>query len=132
MFASDVISSRNIWRSALMLAGGIWLVAVVQAVAAPTCKPVLAFRDVRFSPVQPETMERKWTALLSVDASRCSTTSGRFDILFTRLMENGPDADFTEQFTWKPGLVEVSVDFWADEAVEGYWLHSVAACPCRE
>ena len=33
---------------------------------------------------------------------------------------------------WKPGTVEVSVNFWADEAVEGYWLHSVAACPCRD
>lgn len=32
---------------------------------------------------------------------------------------------------WKPDLVEVSVDFWADEAVEGYWLTKVAACPCR-
>jgi hypothetical protein len=36
---------------------------------------------------------------------------------FSRLMENGPDIDFQEQFMWKPDLVEVSVDFWADEAV---------------
>jgi len=28
--------------------------------------------------------------------------------------------------------VEVSLDFWADEAVEGYWLHNVAPCPCRD
>jgi hypothetical protein len=33
---------------------------------------------------------------------------------------------------WKPALVEVSIDFWADEAVEGYWLNNVAPCPCRD
>ena len=33
---------------------------------------------------------------------------------------------------WKPDSVEVSLDFWADEAVEGYWLNHVAACPCRD
>ena len=25
---------------------------------------------------------------------------------------------------------EVGVDFWADEAVEYYWIESVQACPC--
>jgi hypothetical protein len=39
---------------------------------------------------------------------------------------NGLELDFQEQFTWKPILVEVSVNFWADEAVERYWLHNVA------
>ena len=100
--------------------------------AAPVCKPVLGFKEVRFSPTQPETMERIWTAVMAVDASRCATTSGRFAILFVRQKENSPEADFVEQFTWKPGLVEVSVDFWADEAVEGYWLSTVAPCACRE
>ena len=33
---------------------------------------------------------------------------------------------------WRPGSVEVSLDFWADEAVETYWLYNVAACPCRD
>jgi hypothetical protein len=26
--------------------------------------------------------------------------------------------------------VKVGVDFWADEAVEHYWIDSVQACPC--
>ena len=78
------------------------------------------------------TMERKWSAVLSVDASRCATTSGRFGIVFSRQKENGLEIEFQEQFTWKPALVEVSVDFWADEAVEGYWLHNVMPCPCRD
>jgi hypothetical protein len=102
------------------------------AAAAPVCKPVIGFKEVRFSPTHRETMERTWSATLSVDASRCATTSGRFEILFTRLKENAPEVDFSERFTWTPGAMEVSVSFWADEAVEGYWLHSVAACPCRD
>jgi hypothetical protein len=102
------------------------------AIAAPLCKPVLAFKDARFSPMQPETMERVWLATLSVNASRCATTAGRFEIFFSRLKENAPEIDFTEAFTWKPESVEVSVNFWADEAVEDYRLHNIAACPCRE
>jgi hypothetical protein len=115
-----------------LLTGGIGLVSVMQAVAQQTCRPALAFKEVRFSEMQPPTLERKWTAVLSVDASLCATTSGRFGIVFSRLMENGPDIDFQEQFMWKPDLVEVSVDFWADEAVGGYWLYNVAPCPCRD
>lgn len=106
--------------------------ALMPATAAPLCKPVLAIKGVRFSPVQPETMERIWSATLSVDASPCATSSGRFEILFSRLKENAPEVDFVERFIWKPESVQVSVNFWADEAVEAYWLHNVAACPCRE
>ena len=103
-----------------------------QAAGQPACKPVLAFKEVRFSAWQPPEMERKWTALLSVDASRCATTSGRFGILFSRQKENGPEVEFEEGFAWRPTAVEVSVDFWADEAVEGYWLNNLASCPCAE
>lgn len=113
-----------------LLAGGIGL--GLPAAAAPLCKPVLGFKDVRFSLTQPETMERIWTAVLAVDASRCATVSGRFEILFSRLKENAPEIEFVEAFTWQPGTIEVSVNFWADEAVEGYWLRSIAACPCRD
>ena len=115
-----------------LLAGSIGLVGVAQAAGHLTCRPALAFKEVRFSPMQPPRMERKWSAILSVDASRCATTSGRFGIVFSRLQENGPDIDFQEQFTWKPALAEVSLDFWADEAVERYWLHNVVPCPCRD
>jgi len=104
----------------------------MQAVAQQTCRPALAFKEVRFSEMQLPTLERKWTAVLSVDASRCATTSGRFEIVFSRLKENGIEIEFREQFMWRPDSVEVSVDFWADEAVERYWLDNVAACPCRD
>ena len=115
-----------------LLAGSIGLVGVTQSVGQQLCRPALAFKEVRFSKMKPPTLERKWTAVLSVDASRCATTSGRFGVVFSRLKETGPDIDFQEQFMWKPDLVEVSVDFWADEAVEGYRLSNIAACPCRD
>jgi hypothetical protein len=117
--------------SALTLLGSLAFVSPAQA-GEPICKPTLGFREVRFSPMQPPTLERKWTAALSVDASRCATASGRFGIIFSRMKENAPEAEFIEHFTWKPGSMEVTVNFWADEAVEGYWLNDVAACPCRD
>ncbi len=116
-----------------VLAATIGVAAVTQAGAgAPACKPALAFTEVRFSEMQPPTMERTWSATLSVEASRCATTSGRFEIMFTRQKENGLEVDFVEPFMWKPGRVDVSVMFWADEAVEGYRLTSLAECPCRD
>lgn len=68
-----------------LVAASIGLIlGVTQAAGQPTCRPALAFKEVRFSPMQPPTMERKWTAVLSVDASRCATTSGSFGIVFSR------------------------------------------------
>ena len=110
----------------------IAFIGVAQAAGGPICKPTLVVKDVQFSPMQPPTLERKWTAVLSVDASLCATTSGRFEIVFSRLKENGVEIEFREQFMWRPDSVEVTVDFWADEAVEGYWLDNGAACPCRD
>ena len=121
------------YRSCIFaLLGSIGLMSVTQAVGEQTCRPSLAFKDVRFSEMMPPTLERKWTAVLSVDASRCATTSGRFEIVFSRLKEIGTEIEFREQFMWQSDEVEVSVDFWADEAVEGYWLANVAVCPCRD
>jgi hypothetical protein len=77
-------------------------------------------------------LQRVWTARVDVDASRCATSSGRFDINFIRLKETAPDLPFTEQFTWRPGEIEVSVNFWTDEAVLEYLIGTIAACPCRD
>jgi hypothetical protein len=115
-----------------ILVGSIGLASLAHAAGQATCRPALAFKEVRFSAMLPPTMERKWTAVLLADASRCSTTSGRFEIVFSRQKENGLEIEFQEQFIWRPGLVEVSIDFWADEAVEGYWIHNIAPCPCRD
>jgi len=115
---------------AWLLAGGIGLLGVTRAAGEPTCKPTLTFTKVQFSEMQPPTLERRWTAIVSVDASRCTTTAGYFEVGFSRLKETGMELKFREQFVWSPPAVTVGVDFWADEAVESYWVDSVQACPC--
>jgi hypothetical protein len=103
------------------LAGAAWLISVPQVLAQQVCKPTLAFKEVKFSKMQPPTLKRTWTAVVSVDASRCAANStGHFEIVFSRLKEMGPDNEFQEQFKWQSPLVRVAVDFWADEAVEPF------------
>lgn len=102
---------------------------ITQTAAAQLCRPALTFKDVRFSEVR--NLQRTWTAALAVDASQCASTSGRFDLAFTREKENAPDLEFVERFTWKPGRVEVAVDFWRDEAVLDYSIGYVEPCACR-
>jgi hypothetical protein len=81
----------------------------------------------------PPTLERKWTASVVVDASRCAANaSGFFDLGLTRLKENGYEIDFRERFAWLAPSVKVSVDFWADEAVEQYWIENVTPCRCAD
>jgi hypothetical protein len=106
------------------------LCAPTQTMAQIPCKPVLAFKEVRFS--EPQNYLRKWTGVVSVDATRCASSSGLFEIKFVRLKEMGPDLLFTKWFTWRPGLVEVVLDLWWDEAVQDYWIGDVRACRCPE
>jgi hypothetical protein len=117
-------------RPSTLLAASLALFSVTQAAAGSLCKPVLALRDVRIS--EPHEMQRTWTGVLVVDASRCSATSGLFDIQFTRLKEVAPDLQFTERFTWVSGQSELSLDFWWDEWVEDSRIVSIAPCPCRD
>ena len=117
----------------VLLAGILGFVGVTQAVARQVCRPALAVTEVKFSKWQPPSLERRWTAVVSVDASRCAMNSGGyFEIGFSRLKENGMELEFHEQFIWLPPSVKVSVDFWADEAVERYWVDNVAPCTCRD
>jgi hypothetical protein len=53
---------------ACLLAGGIGLVGVTQALGQQSCKPTLIIKEVQFSGMQPPTGERKLTAVVSVDA----------------------------------------------------------------
>jgi hypothetical protein len=115
-------------RVSILLAGIVLLFSITQSLGQTLCKPTLAFKEVRFSEMRSQ--QRIWTALLSVDASRCATTFGRFSINFTGLKETGPDSQFTEEFAWRPGQVEVSLNFWADEAVLDYSIGTIAPCAC--
>jgi hypothetical protein len=114
-----------------LLAGIMGLVSVTQAVGQQECRPALAFKEVHFSEMQPPTLERNWTAVISVDTSRCAANSqGYFEIVFSRLKEIGSEIEFRERFTWRSPSVKVEVSFWADEAVERYWIDNIAPCHC--
>jgi hypothetical protein len=115
-----------------MVAGLVILAGAAQAAGQTLCKPTLAVTNVRFSEMQPPAMERTWTAHIVADASRCTNTSGQFQMHFTRLKEVGPDLPFTEQFTWREGDVEIASQFWADESVLDYAIAYVAPCTCRK
>jgi hypothetical protein len=112
------------------LAAALVLCVPVQALGGIACKPVLTFKKVRFSEAQNQL--RKWTGVVAVDASRCTATSGAFEIKFVRIKEMGPDLLFSEQFNWSSGLTEVSLDFWWDEAVLDYWIGDVSPCGCPD
>jgi hypothetical protein len=90
----------------------------------------LSLRDVCIS--EAHEMHRTWTGVLVADASPCSTTSGQFDVEFTRLKEVAPDLQFMERFTWVSGRSQLSLDFWWDEWLEDHRIISIAPCPCRE
>jgi hypothetical protein len=118
-------------RIAGLLLALIGAVSVTHAADLAVCKPALAFKEVRFSAMQPPTLERKWAAVVSVDASRCAANSeGQFEIGFSRLKEMGDEIEFRQRFRWLPRSVEVAVDFWADEAVQRYWIDDVTPWPC--
>jgi len=122
--------SRATFILTLMTAIGVTSATTIAA--QETCTPALAIKNTQFSAMKPPTMERRWTAVLSVDASSCSTASGPFELAFSRLKENAPETDFRERFTWQAPEITVAVDFWADEAVESYRVVHVAPCPCRK
>jgi hypothetical protein len=109
---------------------GMMMVGVSPGHCQISCKPLLKIDEVRFSEVQ--SLQRIWTAVLLVDTYNCATFHGRFDIDFIRLKETAGDMQFTKQLTWTPGRIEVSVDFWADEAVFDYRIGFVAPCVCRD
>ena len=126
LFLSTVgLRPRMSWFAGIIAAS-----AATQSLAAPLCAPDLAITGAHLSEMR--ALQRTWTARIAVDASACAATSGRFFIRFVRLKEVGPDLPFSEPFTWRPGLVEVSTIFAADEAVLDYSIGYVRPCACRE
>jgi hypothetical protein len=116
-----------------LLAGTIGLIGVTHAAGQQQCRPNLAIKDVQFSEMQRPTLERKWTAVVSVDASRCAmNSSGNFEIGFLRLKETAPDFEFAQAFAWSPPSVKIALNFSADEAVGRYWISHVSGCVCAK
>ena len=74
------------------MAGVMGLVGVAHAADPHLCRPTLKFENVAFSGMRPPTLERKWSANVSVDASHCAANAtGRFEIVFLRLKETAPE-----------------------------------------
>ncbi len=124
-----MLSILRLRSAALPLAGLALGLAGTQTLAAPLCTPELAIAGAHLADMR--AAQRVWTARIAVDTSPCTTTSGRFFIRFVRLSETGPDLPFAEAFTWRPGVIEVSTNFAADEAVLDYALGYVRPCACR-
>jgi hypothetical protein len=117
------------WRPSVLAAAGALAALTAQGFAAPLCMPDLAITGAHLSEMR--ALQRIWTARIAVDASQCAATSGRFFIRFVRLKEVGPDLPFAEPFTWRPGVIEVSTIFAADEAVLDVSIGYVRPCACR-
>jgi hypothetical protein len=127
------VRSRSIFfprPSFALFAGILAALAATPSLAAPLCTPGLAVTSAQLSDMRAS--QRVWTARIAVDASQCATTSGQFFIRFVRLKEIGPDLPFSEPFTWRPGAIEASAVFAADEAVLDYSIGYVRPCACRE
>jgi hypothetical protein len=124
-------------RNWCLQAGGALLAAAMMLASAPAfaaemCRPVLSIKDAQLSAYTPPAQERKWTATVVADASRCATTAGYFEVGFVREKEESPDLAFREQFVWSAPSVLIGLDFWFDEAVGDYWIYSIKACPCAK
>jgi hypothetical protein len=115
---------------AAVCAGLVAVLAASEALAARVCKPRLAISNPSLSDMQPPFNERRWTAIVSADASQCATAAGYFDIGISRQKENSLDLEFREQLIWSAPKSLIGFDFWADEAVGAYWIDSIQACPC--
>jgi hypothetical protein len=115
----------------LFLAGlaGIITTASAQTLAEPICRPVLTVTAAKLSEMVAPSLERKWRAEVSVDASRCANASGHVEIGVIRAKENAPDEEFVVPFTWQAPSTQVSIDLWADEAIEGHWFN-ISPCAC--
>ena len=82
------IAIATYWLSVEIATG---LIGVPEAIGQGLCKPALSVNDVEFSPINPATLARNWTAVVSVDASRCKANfRGTFEIVFTRLSKLPP------------------------------------------
>jgi hypothetical protein len=114
---------------AILLAGTAALFSATQTNGETLCRPTLTFEQARLA--ETRGLQRRWSAVVTVDASECATTSGRFFVNVVRLKEMTPDLLFSEEFTWNRGRIEISVELWLDEAVLNYWIGYVPMCPCR-
>jgi hypothetical protein len=103
---------------------------VSSAIAGPVCRPVLSLARAALSEWRLPSMERRWTATVAADASKCASKTGYFKLGFLREKENAFPLEFRQQFIWTEPSSLVGVDLWADEAVDDVWIDYIQPCPC--
>ena len=115
-----------------LLACALVASCATNALAAITCKPLLAIKNVRELRTSMRPHPWTWQATVVADASYCATRSGQFEIDVIRIKEYSPDVQFTEKYRWNAGQFDVSIELAADEAIEDYRIGFIAPCVCRE
>jgi hypothetical protein len=126
------VTSRRLSQAGFVTAALV-TVGIAPATGEVSCQPALAITDVHFTEMQPPTLSRTWSAVVSVDAPGCAAkATGTFDIVFVRGIEIGPDLEFRERFVWRAPSVKVKLDFAAYEAVQSYRIYNVTPCACGD
>jgi hypothetical protein len=126
------VTSRRLSQAAFVTAALV-PVCLGPAKGGQSCQPALAITDVHFTEMQPPTLSRTWSAVVSVDAPRCAAkATGTFDIVFVRESETAPDLEFRERLVWRAPSVNVKVDFAAGEAVQSYRIDNITPCACGD
>jgi len=125
---------REFPRSVLLTAG-IVMFGASPCIGGEACEPQLTIQQIRVSELKD--LQRRWTATVGVDASRCHASSGRFVISFVLEKNNTPEPEFIELFTWRTGQtqtgqIEVAIALWHDQTVLSYALDRGTRCECRE
>ena len=124
-------NKMRLYSATIAMIAAATSVCATRADAQDACRPALTIGDVHFTEMQPPTLSRTWSAVVSVNASHCpANATGTFDIVFVREKETAPDLEFREQFVWRAPSVNVRIDFAADEAVGGYRIDNVTSCLC--
>ena len=119
------------FRSAILTCIGCLLAASpTPAASQAACKPTVTGSTAAHSEVVDQ--RRRWTGVFAVDASRCATQAGAFDIEFLRLKENAPDESFIETFAWTPGRTEATLEIASDEWLADHRLGRVLPCRCAQ
>jgi hypothetical protein len=114
----------------VLLAGIAGPTGATTAAGGEPCTPALAVKEVHFSQMQAPTLERKWTAVVSVGIP----LRGEFRRLF-RDRVHAAQGDRTRPRVSRavhlaPAVGEVGVDFAADEAVDRYRIENITPCSC--
>ena len=117
---------RNL-RSAILLVA--LLGANAPGAGQETCRPVLSAKSSGHSDVL--NFQRHWKGVFTVDASRCATTEGAFEIGSFGSRLRARTCLLREQFAWLNHDTEVNLDLTWDEFVNAYRISEIAPCPCR-